>query len=829
MTVSSEIKEKFLLNFQNRIVQGRKLLHNANHNWASRLFTDLLFTIETTEWLVPQKKRQLIMIITNSWWIYLNSLTKAKEKTDVIRYIDAYKRFYSFLSQLDEFDLFNNFWMNLLKDFIKLEDLSIEGFTKFVNSFSIKVKERDDHLKLIELQILLMYLRKSVFPSDLFSISLKLLGEILYKLEPAKKALLLYVFLENVNIKYNLTKDEDEQDFIQNIYKILADRLPNYLEEDFDNMSKITINDSNFSSTLGELEELTYYLNNIGENSWIIVILRFLFSKINEYQSFEDALFYIKDFIDFAIKRNRFSLAYEIYDFLEDIFMYRTDLGYDDALIELWVEACKRFFDLEERKYLLLSMEKLSNNLKIPQSPIQIYHYFYTCNYLWQFKSKNFTLEFTDFWNMMFYRALYEERDFDLAGKIVPYMDADIRVKLSDLNMLYDKAAPMKAQIYAEKDNFDATITINRDFIINRALIRIKREGKISFRLISTDSTSVEGEIVNEYWNDTLLMNIYYDLFSGVQEKKFKFNLTEFGKLVFLYLPKGARNIFKQLKIKSRNLKPQIYFILDEMTIPFGLIHDDDNFLMLKYASGYKIGEPSLTGATFEQISQEMPAANILIIETTNSKGPLKWNEEFKNKTLIFPFPDGYDEINYITNFMNITEGVGQTKILNGFNSTREKIIAELSSGDYNIIYFIGNIFYSKMSPHDSYFISNDNKSTTINEINNILNISESKVKPLLFFNAQYFEGDGKQLKNALKQLGEIFSQFNYNRITGIISRTYPIFNEDARKIIGNFYINLLNNENQGIALLKARQQCKSGLAISSFVHFGKPWDKLLS
>ena len=132
------------------------------------------------------------------------------------------------------------------------------------------------------------------------------------------------------------------------------------------------------------------------------------------------------------------------------------------------------------------------------------------------------------------------------------------------------------------------------------------------------------------------------------------------------------------------------------------------------------------------------------------------------------------------------------------------------------------------MSPQDSYFLSNDNKSTSFNEIKNILNLSKFNIKPLLFFNAQYFEGEGKQLKNVLKHLGEIFSQFNYNRITGIISRTYPIFNDDARKIIGNFFINLFNNDNQGIGLLKASQQCKSGLAISSFVNFGKPWDKLL-
>ena len=66
MTVSSEIKDQFVKYFQNRVHQGRQLLQNANHQWASRLFTDLHFQIEKTEWLVSQKKRQLIMIIANS-------------------------------------------------------------------------------------------------------------------------------------------------------------------------------------------------------------------------------------------------------------------------------------------------------------------------------------------------------------------------------------------------------------------------------------------------------------------------------------------------------------------------------------------------------------------------------------------------------------------------------------------------------------------------------------------------------------------------------------------------------------------------------------------
>lgn len=831
MTVSIEVKNQFLKDFQDKILQGRQLLQKANHQWASRLFNNLYFEIEKTEWLVSQKKRQLIMVITNSWWIYLNSLTKQKERIDIIRLIDAYKRFFSFLSQLDEFDLFNNFWTELLKTFIKADNLDIEGITKFINSFCLKVKAQDNYLTLTELQILLIYLRKTVFPSELFNFSLKFLGEIVYKLEPSKKALLLFVFLENINIKNQII--EDSQEFVQNVNKILANRIPPFLRENFSDMRKITVNKLNFKYTLSDLEELIYYLNNIGEFSWIIIIIRYIFAKLNEFENFQVALNYIRKFIDFLISRNRFAIVYEIYDFLEDIFMYRTDLGYDDALIELWVEACKKFVDLKEKKYLLLSMEKLNNHLRIPQSPIQIYHYFYTYNYIWQFKSRFFTLEDDDFWKMLFYRALYEEKDFSLTEKIIPFLEKDIKSKITDLDLLYNKAESIKTKIYSFEEDSNGSLSISPDFILNQAIIRINSDGLISYRMISKNYIINEGIISNEFWNDTKIMEIYNDLFSESEKKKFKFNLTEFGKLLYIFLPKLIRDFFKQLKTKERNFTPYIYFILNDMTIPFGLVYDD-NFFMLKFSSGYKIGEPPLVGVAFGQVVQEESITkttinkfNVLIIEAANAKSPLKWNEEHKNKTLIFPFPDAFEELNHITGFFNTCDNVNHISILSGLNSTREKILLNLSQVASKIIHFVGNIFYSKMSPKDSYFLTNDNNLITFREIKYALEKNESNSKPLLFFDAQFFSVDGKRLKNTLKIFGEIVSQFNYNKISGIIFQAHSLFNEDTRNIKETFYLNLFKNDSQGVALLKARQQCKSSIAISSFVNFGIPWKKL--
>ena len=169
MTVKLDVKKKFLSKFQETVIQGRKLLQTGNHRWADRLLTELYFEIERTDWLDIQKKHQLIMIITNSWWMYINSLTQLKDedaRVDIIKYIDSYKRFFSFLSKLDNFYLFNNFTTKLLKSFIEMEGISLTGITKFINSFCVKFNDRKEYLKLVELQILLMYIRKSVIPQE---------------------------------------------------------------------------------------------------------------------------------------------------------------------------------------------------------------------------------------------------------------------------------------------------------------------------------------------------------------------------------------------------------------------------------------------------------------------------------------------------------------------------------------------------------------------------------------------------------------------------------------------------------------------------------------
>jgi len=859
MTTLLNKSDNFLEDFQRKVIQARRLLHSGNHRWADRLLTDLYYEIERIEQLDIQKKHQLMMIISNSWWMYINSLIQRKEgkvEIDMIKYIDAYKRFFSFLAKMDDFYLFNNFGTTLLKSFIAIEDLSQTGITKFINSFCVKVIEKHEYQKLIELQILLMYLRKSVIPQEFFHFSMEILGRTLFKLEPNKRALFLYIFLENINFKYNLMEDSSE--FVQIISKILLNRLPGYLKDEFSKLSRILINERNFEENLIDLEALISYLNNIGEFSWIAIIIKNLFEKINKFQSFGDAVTYIRKYIDFAIKRNRIEIAFEIYDFLEDLFMSQTDLGYDNILIELWVEACKKFVDMKEKKFLLQSLEKLNIHLKIPQTNSQIYHYFYTCNYLWQFNSMFFSLEPRDFWRMMFSRALFEEKDYNLARKIIQYLDKNLKSVILDPAILYHETESLRQNMYSfEEETFHFEI---EQFVIKQIIFRINESGLISYRMRAQDGKTIEGKILNEYWNDTQIIEIYNDIFSENEEKKYDFDLMEFGKLLYIFLPKPLRALLKQFEIKTLTFIPEIYFILDQMTIPFELVYDN-NFFLLKYSIGYIIGEPPLGGVTFEHSIEEesertsqLTKYNILLIDSINALGPYKWNDTEKNKELIFPFVAGANELNFITEFFNKREEVESITILAGINATRDAILSNILNKSNHIIHFVGNLFYSPWNPNDSFFITNDNQIITIREINHSIRRNTHTIQPFLFFNTQVYDVDGNKIKNAPSTLGEVGKQFDYERITGIVTRNYPIFDDETKEISANFYINLFNKNNQGISLLKARQTCmadkmaklveskfkdlsdtqgsisidlKSSLAISSYMLFGKPWKKL--
>ena len=465
-----------------------------------------------------------------------------------------------------------------------------------------------------------------------------------------------------------------------------------------------------------------------------------------------------------------------------------------------------------------------------------------------------FSLEQRDFWNMIFYRALFEEKDFDLAGKIITYLENNLKPIIEDLPSLYKESETLRNQIYSFDENVHDSFTIEDSFIIHQMIINISSDGRISYRLKSLDGEIKESRINNECWNDSQIIEIYHDIFTTIEPKKFGFNLIDFGKILYLLLPKLIRKFFSQFKPIDQNIIPQIYFIVDPITIPFGFLFDN-NFFCLKYSIGYNCREFTLGGVPFEEkVQSKTEKYNTLVIDTINSTGPLRWNEEKHHKELIFPFEAGLDEINYIINYFKSRDEINDLKILMEIESTRENILKYISQNSYHLIHFVGNIFYSRGNPNDSYFLTNDNQIIKLAEISKILNQNKSLIRPLLFFDCQIYDVYGKKVENALRSLGKIIRQFNFEHISGVLARNDPIFSTETKFIIANLYLNIFNKNTLGESVLNARQQLISKLsinignqqikrlnedefikkinlenfkAINSYILFAKPWKKL--
>jgi len=237
-----------------------------------------------------------------------------------------------------------------------------------------------------------------------------------------------------------------------------------------------------------------------------------------------------------------------------------------------------------------------------------------------------------------------------------------------------------------------------------------------------------------------------------------------------------------------------------------------------------------------------------------NSKGPLKWNEKTKAKELIFPFSAGQSELEFITDYFANKNQVKELTLLSETKSTRKNILDNISQEHYHIIHIVGNIFYSKWNPSNSFLLTNSNEIVRISDINNAIKSNPYKIKPLIFVNSQLFDVIGGKLKNVVRIFGDIAEHFDYEEITGIVSHNYPIFDEETKGFTKNFYNYVFMNHGQGVSLLKARQICmankiadlaqkkaqeltaedgtitidlESSLAISSYSLYGKPWKKV--
>jgi hypothetical protein len=745
----------------------------------------------------------------------------------------------------------------LLTNLVKMDGISSSRIPKFINSVSVKFIEQKKYIQLIEIQFLLIFLQESVVHALYFHEIMDYLYKIIEKIEPSKRTLFIYAVLQNIRIKFDLGVDPEE--FVENINKKIMHLIPVKLKEYFNELNAIIVNERTFNSTKGEIIDLFSYLNNIGESSWTIIIIRTLFFYINQFQSFDEATKQIHQFIKFSIDRSQLNIVYTTYDYLEFILLTRSKEQYNKKLIELWADACNRFAIMKQKDFLLLAIENLLEYLQIPEESSNIFHYLHTCNYLWKFRSIFFSFKEQDFWRMIFYRALYQENDITLAKKIIPFLNKNLQPLVQDCEALNKNALELKNEIYTLEEEEDYYFQQKNLHIVNM-VIKIDSIGEFSYRVYYSDENILDRTFRKEHWNDTYIIKIYNDLFFNANKKRYDFSLEEFGKILYLLLPKVIRDYFYQFR--TQVLRPQIYFVFDKMTIPFEFIYKK-GFFLFGYSIGYNIGAPPIMGAKFlieKEDSQKIAADRgyeALLVDSINALAPKYWQEDENRKKLLYEFPSGANELTYIKELFENRPEIQNLKVLLGSESTKGMILEEISQANYHIIYFVGNIIFSETHPSYSYFITNDNTILKFIDLFNALEKQVKKIKPILFFDTQMFDRKGKRLKETFGYFSEIISQLNFNNVKGVIYRNFTNFNTDTKKIISEIFNNLFDDNSLGISLLKAREillpkipklikkqldkekpvdpdidksknvNLENTQKYLSFLLFGEPWNKL--
>lgn len=862
MSFQNEKLQEFLKYFEKQIIQGRKILKTGNHRWADKLLTNLYFEIKKTDWINPQKKDQLYTAINNSWDKYLQSLVQQNKEDltfDVIKYYDSYNRYFGFLAKQGNYYELIRHGKDLIKSYINHPGISITGLIKFINSLSDLIKDEGNYHELLEYQILKIYLLKSVSLSTNYYFSMNFLWEFLSKVEPSKRSLLLYIFLENIGISFQLKENPEE--FIREIRNIMKIKLSPELKNEFSLLLRIKIDENNFSRIFTDLENLLMYLNDIGESRWILSLIENFFIKVTQYNNLDDAVEFIRKYIHFLIERNRFEISFNVYEFLGEYFKEHVKDTYNFLLIEHWSDACNNFRDLKEKKYLLRSLEELQQCISTPSNSKQIFHCFHISDFIWRLKTEFFTSEKFEFWNMMFYRAFFEEKDLNLCEKIIKFLPKKIQPLLTNLQELQDNLEQVQESVVfldQQNERLHSIFNEKQNALIKNLSIRIKDNGEIGFYGKFDDSQEFQDVIKDEYWNDVYLLKIYNNLFWN-REVETDLSIIEFGRLLYLMLPRKLRQLFSKLNVEDLDYVPQIYLILDKMTIPFDLINDGDGIFSLKFSIGYSIGEPNLNKIISEApilpLNQsKQKKYNTLVIGCLNLMLPSKWDDAIQKNVLMYPFNEGVKELNHIIQYFNESSFIDQITYLVQENITRDKFLNNVSSGNYDIIHIIGNLFYSETNPKNSFFLTNDYQIVSISDIINVLKANLNHKKSFICFNVRFLNLLGNKLHSNLIDFSEIFRNFDQNEITGMIVRNNSIFNEDTRYLLSYIYNNLTGGFNQGVSLLKGRQiyllnkvipnNEKAGkelkninmqkdvseeilIDLNSFLLFGEPWKML--
>ncbi len=813
---------------------GQKLLRQGSHGWAEIAFEEILLSLERQKDLSAKNKDYVRSLVIQAWQARIQDLGRDQSPDKWIFLVDAYHHVLFLLFQNNSFKEIAKICQSLVLSLISQKEISRETLASILDPVSEFLLKGGFRREALEIQLAMMLIRGAAKSSDTLQKLLQYLASIVLKLGLNFRPIFFYALFDNATDFFNLQADRSARnELVSSLIETCRNAVSLDIRDAMGQTSKF-IHRFQIQEVKDNFVKLIQKLEILNEFDWAFGIIRNFARLLIENGLTEEALNLSQEFSEFSIRRGFYQFGFQGYSLIGNALATQ---GKKTELVSLWYGAARMFARSQQADLLNESIKKIDEYLDPPPTFANSVSYFSTYNEIWNLKSRLGQTTEADFWKMIFFRALFEERDLDIAKFAWKCLPDAFKSKCHPTGQIEEAVANVPKTPVGKITH-------------TRLVIRLVEQQEVDIYCTSPKSDEYLEIHSPEPWNSMELEEIFSQIIAHQREME----LLMFGRLIYLNLPAEVRRTIRSFKAESVQVQPHLLFIMDRFSLPVGLIHDGTSFLNLKFALSSMIGPTSLRGMS--EMTQDNPAADklrLLFIANLNALDPRIWDEKTQKEEPLYCLSETEGEVNDIIQFAQKYPNVESVSYLIGTQATKEKILATIRELQPHVLHYAGILFYVEENPGESYLLAPEGKIISLEEIFQVF--EEFPVRPLLVLNVKLVNKKGEFILNAGYEAGQLGSLQSKYFLTGVLTRFAPIFNADSLSLFKGFYDCLLSRKvpEIGVALLKGGQQLVADKALqqattmsktledkeskvihfggdlttASFLLFGLPWRKL--
>lgn len=314
-------------------------------------------------------------------------------------------------------------------------------------------------------------------------------------------------------------------------------------------------------------------------------------------------------------------------------------------------------------------------------------------------------------------------------------------------------------------------------------------------KVLEKNKENITASLYNYVHSVSKLQVRWKDLFDELKNLDIKIpDLKESWNAIYrLYLPENIRE-----SLQTQAWKEALIIKTDEQEIPWEIMHDNDNFLSLKFPISRKI----------------MTRENI------------RKNKVLKNKIpkILFitnPTLDLNGTIEETKEIMNHIWKKAEVTLIHGNEVTSTKIFSLLWQDYWDIIHYSWHAYFDTEHPDNSWLVLNDSI-ITASEIKRVLNGN-----PLIFLNAcSSGRNDTTDYEKNWEDTIGTASSFLIGWAKWVIATLWPVSDNVSSRFAIDFYNLFLNNYTIWNALLSSKKEAyinfPNDITWASFIYY---WD----